>query len=35
MVRLDIDYAERRSLPLDFSILVRTPMTVLARRGAA
>jgi lipopolysaccharide/colanic/teichoic acid biosynthesis glycosyltransferase len=35
MVRLDIDYAERRSLPLDFSILARTPMTVLARRGAA
>src|SRR6478609_6221560 len=35
MVRLDIDYAERRSLPLDLSILVRTPMTVLARRGAA
>jgi lipopolysaccharide/colanic/teichoic acid biosynthesis glycosyltransferase len=35
MVRLDIDYAERRSLPLDFSILARTPITVLARRGAA
>jgi lipopolysaccharide/colanic/teichoic acid biosynthesis glycosyltransferase len=35
MVRLDIDYAERRSLPLDFSILARTPLTVLARRGAA
>ncbi len=35
MVRLDIDYAERRSLPLDLSILARTPMTVLARRGAA
>ena len=35
MVRLDIDYAERRSLPLDLSILARTPSTVLARRGAA
>lgn len=35
MVRLDIDYAERRSLPLDLSILARTPLTVLARRGAA
>jgi lipopolysaccharide/colanic/teichoic acid biosynthesis glycosyltransferase len=35
MVRLDIDYAERRSLGLDLSILARTPLTVLARRGAA
>jgi lipopolysaccharide/colanic/teichoic acid biosynthesis glycosyltransferase len=35
MVRLDIEYAERRSLLLDLSILVRTPLTVLARRGAA
>jgi lipopolysaccharide/colanic/teichoic acid biosynthesis glycosyltransferase len=35
MVRLDIEYAERRSLFLDFSILARTPFTVLARRGAA
>jgi lipopolysaccharide/colanic/teichoic acid biosynthesis glycosyltransferase len=35
MVRLDIDYAERRSLLLDLSILARTPLTVLARRGAA
>jgi lipopolysaccharide/colanic/teichoic acid biosynthesis glycosyltransferase len=35
MVRLDIDYAERRSLFLDLSILARTPLTVLARRGAA
>jgi lipopolysaccharide/colanic/teichoic acid biosynthesis glycosyltransferase len=35
MVRLDIEYAERRSLWLDLSILARTPFTVLARRGAA
>jgi len=35
MVRLDIEYAERRSLLLDLSILARTPLTVLARRGAA
>lgn len=35
MVRLDIEYAERRSLFLDLSILARTPFTVLARRGAA
>ena len=35
MVRLDIEYAERRSLLLDLSILARTPFTVLARRGAA
>ncbi len=35
MVRLDIEYAERRSLFLDLSILARTPLTVLARKGAA
>lgn len=35
MVRLDIEYAERRSLFLDLSILARTPFTVLARKGAA
>ncbi|HEU4735761.1 MAG TPA: sugar transferase [Solirubrobacterales bacterium] len=35
MVRLDIEYAERRSFFLDLSILARTPVTVLARRGAA
>lgn len=35
MVRLDIEYAERRSLFLDLSILARTPVTVLARKGAA
>ena len=35
MVRLDIEYAERRSLLLDLSIIARTPLTVLARRGVA
>jgi lipopolysaccharide/colanic/teichoic acid biosynthesis glycosyltransferase len=35
MVRLDVEYAERRTLLLDLSILARTPLTVLARRGAA
>jgi lipopolysaccharide/colanic/teichoic acid biosynthesis glycosyltransferase len=35
MVRLDIEYADRRSLLLDLSILTRTPLTVIARRGAA
>lgn len=35
MVRLDIDYTERRSLGLDLSILLRTPWTVLSRKGAA
>jgi lipopolysaccharide/colanic/teichoic acid biosynthesis glycosyltransferase len=35
MVRLDIEYAERRTLLLDLSILVRTPWTLLSRKGAA
>ncbi len=35
MVRLDIEYAERRSLWLDLSILLKTPWTVLSRKGAA
>jgi lipopolysaccharide/colanic/teichoic acid biosynthesis glycosyltransferase len=35
MVRLDIEYTERRSLGLDLSILLRTPWTVLSRKGAA
>jgi lipopolysaccharide/colanic/teichoic acid biosynthesis glycosyltransferase len=35
MVRLDIEYVERRSPLLDLSILARTPLTVLARKGAA
>ena len=35
MVRLDIEYAERRSLGLDLSILVKTPWVVLSRKGAA
>jgi lipopolysaccharide/colanic/teichoic acid biosynthesis glycosyltransferase len=35
MVSLDIEYAERRSLLLDLSILARTPWTVLSKRGAS
>jgi lipopolysaccharide/colanic/teichoic acid biosynthesis glycosyltransferase len=35
MVRLDIEYVERRSLWLDLSILLKTPWVVLSRRGAA
>jgi lipopolysaccharide/colanic/teichoic acid biosynthesis glycosyltransferase len=35
MVRLDIEYTERRSVPLDLSILVKTPWVVLTRKGAA
>jgi len=35
MVRLDVEYVERRSLWLDFSILFKTPWTVLSRKGAA
>ena len=35
MVRLDVEYARRRTFALDLSILVRTFFTVLLRRGAA
>jgi lipopolysaccharide/colanic/teichoic acid biosynthesis glycosyltransferase len=35
MVRLDIEYVRRQSLPLDLTILLRTVWTVLSRRGAA
>src|SRR5436853_578914 len=35
MVRLDIEYAERRSLGLDLLILLKTPWVVLSRKGAA
>ncbi|HEV7616036.1 MAG TPA: sugar transferase [Solirubrobacterales bacterium] len=35
MVRLDVQYTERRSLALDLSILVKTPWVVLSRKGAA
>jgi lipopolysaccharide/colanic/teichoic acid biosynthesis glycosyltransferase len=35
MVRLDIEYAGRRSLGLDLSILLKTPWVVLSRKGAA
>lgn len=34
MVRLDIEYAERRSLALDLSIFFKTPWIVLTRKGA-
>jgi Sugar transferases involved in lipopolysaccharide synthesis len=34
MVRLDIEYAERRSPALDLSILLKTPWIVLSRKGA-
>jgi exopolysaccharide biosynthesis polyprenyl glycosylphosphotransferase len=34
MVRLDIEYVERRSLLLDLAILLRTVPVVLTRRGA-
>jgi lipopolysaccharide/colanic/teichoic acid biosynthesis glycosyltransferase len=34
MVRLDIEYAERQSLGLDFLILLKTPWVVLSRKGA-
>jgi lipopolysaccharide/colanic/teichoic acid biosynthesis glycosyltransferase len=35
MVRLDIEYSERRTLALDLSILLKTPWIVLSRKGAA
>ncbi len=35
MVRLDIEYAERRSLGLDLAILAKTPWTVVSRRGVS
>jgi len=35
MVRLDVEYVERRTFWLDLSILFRTPWTVLSRKGAA
>jgi len=34
MVRLDIEYAKRRNLSLDLSILLKTPWVVLSRKGA-
>jgi lipopolysaccharide/colanic/teichoic acid biosynthesis glycosyltransferase len=34
MVRLDIEYTKSRSLGLDLSILVKTPLVVLGRKGA-
>jgi lipopolysaccharide/colanic/teichoic acid biosynthesis glycosyltransferase len=35
MVRLDIEYARRRTIWLDLKILVRTALVVLTQRGAA
>ncbi len=35
MVRLDVRYVRDRSLGLDLSILLKTPWTVLSRKGAA
>jgi lipopolysaccharide/colanic/teichoic acid biosynthesis glycosyltransferase len=35
MVRLDIEYTERRSIGLDLLILLKTPWVVLSRKGAA
>ena len=35
MVRLDIDYVERQSFRLDVSILLKTVLVVLGRKGAA
>ncbi len=34
MVRLDIEYAQCRSLMLDLTILAKTPMVVIGRKGA-
>jgi lipopolysaccharide/colanic/teichoic acid biosynthesis glycosyltransferase len=34
MVRLDIEYVERRSIGLDLLILLKTPWVVLSRKGA-
>jgi lipopolysaccharide/colanic/teichoic acid biosynthesis glycosyltransferase len=35
MIRLDVEYARRRSLLLDLSILARTPWAVLTAKGVA
>jgi lipopolysaccharide/colanic/teichoic acid biosynthesis glycosyltransferase len=35
MVRLDLEYVEHRSLGLDISIIARTPLTVLRRKGVS
>jgi lipopolysaccharide/colanic/teichoic acid biosynthesis glycosyltransferase len=34
MVRLDIEYVQRRSIGLDLTILLKTPWVVLSRKGA-
>lgn len=34
MLQIDLDYIERRSLQLDLSIMLRTPLVMLSGRGA-
>jgi lipopolysaccharide/colanic/teichoic acid biosynthesis glycosyltransferase len=34
MLQIDLDYIERRSIPLDLSIMVRTPLVMLSGQGA-
>jgi lipopolysaccharide/colanic/teichoic acid biosynthesis glycosyltransferase len=34
MLQIDIEYIERRSIPLDLSIMLRTPVVMLSGRGA-
>jgi lipopolysaccharide/colanic/teichoic acid biosynthesis glycosyltransferase len=34
-MEMDIEYVKTRSLALDVNLLLRTPIAILARRGAA
>jgi lipopolysaccharide/colanic/teichoic acid biosynthesis glycosyltransferase len=34
MLQIDLEYIERRSIPLDLSIMLRTPVVMLSGRGA-